>query len=207
MSRERAFLTSFQVMLTLWPQDHTLRTAPDFMPLKEGRHDIEKTEGPPEKCSTLGLALHTPPPIVRALAKVSSEACGPIFRGWTHQLAWSSRWCVLFRLTQNHHMSSQEAPDHFGEQVRSRLGRSTGRPRERPLLSIPGTQTAAKPVHLASTPSLRVASIHSTHHQWGPGPHKAAPRKCQDLGSWPCPQGEARDGPSSPETRNMTNSP
>ena len=128
MSRERAFLTSFQVMLTLWPQDHTLRTAPDFMPLKEGRHDIEKTEGPPEKCSTLGLALHTPPPIVRALAKVSSEACGPIFRGWTHQLAWSSRWCVLFRLTQNHHMSSQEAPGHFGEQVRSRLGTSPIKP-------------------------------------------------------------------------------
>lgn len=155
------------------------------MPLKEGRYDIEKTGGPP-KCATSGLAWEGPPPhspftpcppIVRAPTKVSSEACRPIFQGWTRQLAWSSRRCVLFRLTQNHHISSQEAPGHFGEQVRGDLGRSTGRPGERPLLSIPGTQTAAKPVHPASTPSLRAASIHSTHYLWGPGPHKAAPRK------------------------------
>lgn len=64
--RERVFLTSFQVMLMLWPKDHTLRTAPDFMPLKEGRHGTEKTEGPPEKCATSGLPweghpLHTGP--------------------------------------------------------------------------------------------------------------------------------------------------
>ena len=32
-------------------------------------------------------ALHTLPPIVRAPTKVSSEACGPIFQGRTHQLA------------------------------------------------------------------------------------------------------------------------
>ena len=63
--RERVFLTSFQVMLMLWPKDHTLRTAPDFMPLKEGRHGTEKTEGPPEKCATSGLPWEGHPPTHR----------------------------------------------------------------------------------------------------------------------------------------------
>ena len=155
------------------------------MPLKEGRYDIEKTEGPPE-CATSGLAWEGPPPhrpftpcppLSGHPLRSAQKLADPSSKGEPISWPWSSRWCVLFRLTQNHHISSQEAPGHFGEQVRGDLVRSTGRPGERPLLSIPGTQTAAKPVHPASTPSLRAASIHSTHQPWGPGPHKAAPKK------------------------------